>query len=99
MKNESPRLVDFALWATAYEEAFRPAGTSNPLIRKTIDVDRAAALVREIMAERAQWTGSASYFCRSARTGLDGPRPPRTRWPTPAGSEGRLGTRTDNSPR
>jgi hypothetical protein len=63
-----PRMADFALWATACESAFRPAGTfeaaySNnrrDAIENIIDTDPVAALVREIMADRAQWTGSAS---------------------------------------
>jgi hypothetical protein len=63
-----PRMADFALWATACESAFRPAGTleiaySNNrryAIENMLDADPVAALVREIMADRAQWTGSAS---------------------------------------
>ena len=63
-----PRMADFALWATACESAFRPAGTletacSNnrrAAIENIIDADPVAALVREMMADRAQWRGSAS---------------------------------------
>jgi hypothetical protein len=63
-----PRMADFALWATACEGAFRPAGTletaySNnrrDAIANIVDADPVAALVREIMADRAQWMGSAS---------------------------------------
>ena len=63
-----PRMADFALWATACESAFRPAGTleaaysdnRRTAIENIVDVDPVAALVREIMADRAQWTGSAS---------------------------------------
>jgi hypothetical protein len=63
-----PRMADFALWATACESAFRPAGTleiaySNnrrDAIESIVDADPVAARVREIMADRAQWTGSAS---------------------------------------
>ena len=63
-----PRMADFALWATACESAFRPAGTleaaySNnrrDAIENIVDADPVAARVREIMADRAQWTGSAS---------------------------------------
>jgi hypothetical protein len=73
-----PRMADFALWATACESAFRPAGVfetaySNnrrAAIENIVDADPVAALVREIMADRAQWTGSASDFCRSAPTEL-----------------------------
>jgi hypothetical protein len=63
-----PRMADFALWATACESAFRPAGTfegayfSNrrEAIENIIDADPVAAVVRAIMADRAQWAGSAS---------------------------------------
>ena len=104
-------MADFALWATACESAFRPAGTleaaysnnRHAAIENIIDADPVAALVREIMADRAQWSGSAS----------DGIH--RSGWPKSAlagrlrraqsflrtlgieiafGREGRLGTRT-----
>ena len=63
-----PRMADFALWATACESAFRPAGTlktaySNnrrDAIENIVDADPVAAHLRELMADRAQWTGSAS---------------------------------------
>jgi hypothetical protein len=63
-----PRMADFALWAAACESAFRPAGTletaySNnrrDAIESIVDADPVAVLVRELMADRAQWTGSAS---------------------------------------
>jgi hypothetical protein len=63
-----PRMADFALWATACEGAFRPPGTleaaySNnrrEAIDNIVDADPVAVLVREIMADRAQWTGTAS---------------------------------------
>jgi hypothetical protein len=57
-----PRMADFALWATACESAFRPAGTletaySNnrrAAIENIVDADPVAAHVREIMADTAQ---------------------------------------------
>jgi len=63
-----PRMADFALWATACESAFRPAGTletayynnRRDAIESIVDADPVAAHVRELMADRAQWTGSAS---------------------------------------
>jgi hypothetical protein len=87
-----PRMSDFALWATACESAFRPAGTletaySNSrraAIKNIVDADPVAALMREIMADRAQCTGSASDLLAS--NGLAGQRiPARTRWPTAPG--------------
>ena len=63
-----PRMADFALWATACESAFRPAGTletaylnnRRDAIENIIDADPVAARVCETMAHRAQRTGSAS---------------------------------------
>ena len=63
-----PRMADFALWATACETAFRPAGTLETAysnnrrnaVENIVDADPVAAHVRELMADRAQWTGSAS---------------------------------------
>ena len=57
-----PRMADFALWATACESAFCPAGTletaySNnrrAAIENIVDADPVAAHVREIMADTAQ---------------------------------------------
>jgi hypothetical protein len=68
-----PRMADFALWATACEGAFRPAGTlasaySNnrrEAIENIVDADPVAACVSEIMADRAQWTGTASDLLRA----------------------------------
>ena len=112
-----PRMADFALWATACESAYRPAGTfeaaySNnrrDAIENIVDAEPVAAYVREIMADRTQWTGSASDLLQ-ASTNQSG-------WPKSAralagrlrraqtflrtlgieiafGREGRLGTRT-----
>jgi hypothetical protein len=61
-------MADFALWATACESAFRPTGTVETVysnnrrdaVDNIVDADPVAAGVREIMADRAQWTGSAS---------------------------------------
>src|SRR5262249_2648348 len=63
-----PRMADFALWATACESAFRPAGiletayynNRRDAIESIVDADPVAAHVRALMADRAQWTGSAS---------------------------------------
>jgi hypothetical protein len=112
-----PRMADFALWATACESAFRGAGTveaaySNnrrAAIENTIDADSVAAHVREIMADRAQWRGSASDLLQVGANRSGWPKTPRAlagrlRRAQPFlrtlgieiafGREGRLGTRT-----
>ena len=63
-----PRMADFALWVAACETGFRPEGAfeaaySNnrrDAIANIVEADPVAAHVRELMADRAQWTGSAS---------------------------------------
>ncbi len=80
-----PRMADFALWATACESAFRPAGTfetaySNnrrDAIENIVDADSVAARVREIMADRAQWTGSASDLLQVGTNRSGWPKSPR----------------------
>jgi hypothetical protein len=69
-----PRMADFALWAKACETAFWPAGTflraydanRRTAIERVIDKDPVAACVREIMADRRTWTGTASDLLRVA---------------------------------
>ena len=112
-----PRLADFALWATACEGAFRPAGTLETAysnnrrcaIENIVDADPVAACVREIMADRAQWTGGASDLLRAVTNVAGWPKNPsalagrlrrvQTFLRTLGieivfGREGRLGTRT-----
>jgi hypothetical protein len=80
-----PRMADFALWATACESAFRPAGAleaaySNnrrAAIENIVDADPVAALVREIMADRAQWIGSAADLLQVGTNRLGWPKSPR----------------------
>src|SRR5207237_601424 len=68
-----PRMADFALWAAACETALWPASTfarayaanRRAGIEGIIDADPVAACVREIMAERSSWTGSAADLLRA----------------------------------
>jgi hypothetical protein len=63
-----PRMADFAVWATACETALWSPGTfartygrnRRAAIDDAIDADPVAACVRELMAERDSWTGSAA---------------------------------------
>ena len=69
----SPRMADFALWATACETAFWPPGTflraydanRRSAIEGVIEADPVAAFVREIMAVRSTWAGRASDLLRT----------------------------------
>jgi hypothetical protein len=112
-----PRMADFALWATACESAFRPAGTfeaaysnnRSDAIENIFDADPVAALVRELMADRAQWKGSASDLLQVGTNRSGWPKNPRALAgrlrraqsflrtlgiDIAFGREGRLGTRT-----
>jgi hypothetical protein len=115
--NRLPRIADFALWATACESAYRPAGTfqaaySNnrrDAVGNIVDAEPVAAHVRETMADRAQWTGSAADLLQAGTNRPGWPKSPRAlagrlrRAQTflrtlgieiVFGREGRLGTRT-----
>jgi len=80
-----PRMADFALWATACESAFCPAGTfeaaySNnrrDAIENIIEADPVAAHLRELMAERAQWMGRASDLLQAGANRSGWPKSPR----------------------
>jgi hypothetical protein len=68
-----PRMADFALWATACEGAFWPAGTflrayeanRRAAVESVLDKDPVAACIQEIMAGRKMWTGTASDLLRA----------------------------------
>jgi hypothetical protein len=97
--DEPPRMADFALWATACETAFWPVGTftqayqanRKAAIEDLIDADPVAAWVRQIMANRSTWMGSASDLLRAGA--LAGPGLPSgaAAWPkSPRELAGRL---------
>src|SRR5215472_16961268 len=87
-----PRMADFALWAAACETAFWPAGTfarayqanRRAAIEDLIDVDPVATRIRQMMANRSRWTGSAADLLRAcancdgiSRDGSGWPKNPR----------------------
>ena len=93
-----PRMADFTLWVTACETKFRQIGTverayfdnRREAIENIIDTDPVAARVRELMADRAQWTGSASDLLHvGMNSTAHAIAPPR--WPkSPRAVAGRL---------
>jgi hypothetical protein len=60
-------MADFALWATACETALWPAGTftgayagnRRAAMEAVIDADPLATSIREFIAYRSSWTGTA----------------------------------------
>lgn len=94
-----PRMADFALWATACETELWPAGTfwaaysgnRDKAVEDVIDADPVAVAVRAVMAERTEWTGTASDLL-GALGGAAGEAQCRIRtWPSsPRALGGRL---------
>ena len=66
--DKHPRMADFALWATACETAFWPAGTfsaaysgnRHEAAESVIDTDPVAGAVLAVMATRTAWKGTAT---------------------------------------
>ena len=95
-------MADFALWATACETVFWPSGflqaykaNRRSAVEDVVDADPVAARIRDIMAERTMWTGSASDLLRvlapRPRVTHLGPAPRLAKIPelSPAGSDAR----------
>ena len=69
-------MADFMIWASACETGLWPAGTfarayaenRKRAIENIIDADPAATRVREIMADRSAWTGTAADLLRAVYT-------------------------------
>ena len=92
-------MADFALWAASCETALWPLGTfarayeanRRAAIECTIDADPVAACVREIMAERSSWTGTAADLLRAGASNNGGTSRDSTGWPkNPRALAGRL---------
>ena len=74
-----PRLADFALWATACEGALWPTGTfmaaysgnRDEAVESVIESDSVAAAVRALMAERTEWTGTATELLNTLSAKVD----------------------------
>ena len=94
-----PRMADFALWASACETALWPAGTfwsaycanRDEAVENVIEADPVATAVRAVMAERTEWTGTATDLL-GALTESAGERAAKSKtWPaSPRALSGRL---------
>jgi hypothetical protein len=85
-----PRMADFVVWATACEGAVGPACSSvrayesnrRIVVDDAIDADPLATTVRELIAARGAWEGSAADLLRMVEDGrTEGMAPKPTRWP------------------
>jgi len=73
-----PRMADFALWAAACERAFCPSGSfadayranRRAAIEDVAEGDPVAACIRDLMARRPLWTGSAADLLRMRVPGI-----------------------------
>jgi hypothetical protein len=95
----SPRMADFALWATACETAFWPRATflraydanRRTAIEGVIEADPVAAFVQEIMTVRSTWAGRASDLLRTHIAAGEEVRRRTAGWPrNPRALAGRL---------
>jgi hypothetical protein len=93
-------MADFALWATACERAFCPAGgflhaykaNRRSAVEDVVEADPVAARIRDIMIQRTTWSGNASDLLRIAAhtSNCDAPRTDGG-WPkSPRALAGRL---------
>jgi hypothetical protein len=70
-------MADFALWSTACETAFCPAGgflrayraNRRAAIEDVVEVDPVGARIRDLLAERTIWAGTLPTSCGSVQTG------------------------------
>jgi hypothetical protein len=81
-------MADFPIWGSGLRNGplasrpLPPKANRRAAIEAFTDADPVAAWVREIVAERSYWTGSAADLLRAgAGRGIDGTPPDRTGWP------------------
>jgi hypothetical protein len=95
----TPRMADFALWATACEQAFWKGGTfgrayeqnRDDAIDTVIEADLVATAVQEFMAERTGWQGTSSDLLGALKMAVGEDQTKLKEWPTsPRSLSGRL---------
>jgi hypothetical protein len=94
-----PRMADFALWATACEQAFWPAGAFwaaysdnlDEVVDTVIEADLVGSAVRELAMERTEWEGTASGLLSALKAVLQEDVTRSKDWPsTPEALSNRL---------
>ena len=76
---ELPRMADFAVWATACEQAFWQKGTFlkaysanlEEVVNTVIEADLVGSAVRQLAAERTEWKGTALGLLSALREVVD----------------------------
>ena len=90
----SPRMADFALWATACETAFWSAGAfwsayagnRDAAVEDVIEADPVAVAVRELMKGQTAWSGTASDLLKVLAEAVDERVAKSRSWPADARS-------------
>ena len=94
-----PRMADFAKWATACEPTLWPAGTfakaydanRDEAVETVIEADAVATALRSLMADRLEWSGTASDLLGTLSLQISEPERRGNTWPTaPNKLSGRL---------
>ena len=94
-----PRMADFARWATACEPALWPAGTfaraydanRAEAVETVIKSDAVATALRSFMADKTEWSGTASELLGKLTFMVSEPEKRGNTWPTaPNKLSGRL---------
>jgi len=97
--NATPRMADFAIWATACETAFWDAGTFAKAYRQNrdeavvtvIEADLVATAVQAFMASRTEWRGTSSDLLGALKMAVGEDQTKLKEWPpTPRSLSGRL---------
>lgn len=95
----SPRMADFALWATACETALWPEGTfeaayaqnRSEAVEEVLEADPVAAALRALMADRTEWVGTATDLLADLEKKAGGRTSKVEGWPgSPRALAGRL---------
>ena len=88
--SEKPRMADFAVWATACEQAFWQNGTFmraysanlEEVVNTVIEADMVGAAVRQLAAERTEWRGTALGLLSALRAIVDEGATRSKDWPS-----------------
>jgi hypothetical protein len=97
--DRTPRMADFATWATACETAYWQAGTfaqayemnREDAIGTVIEADLVATAVQTFMAERTKWAGTATDLLGALKTTVGEDQAKLKEWPsTPRSLSGRV---------
>ena len=88
--SEKPRMADFAVWATACEQAFWQNGTFmraysanlEEVVNTVIEADMVGAAVRQLAEERLEWKGTALGLLSALRAIVDEGATRSKDWPS-----------------